>query len=302
MLKNTLNIFSDIKKMVQKTTKDEPLSKYTSFCIGGAADVFVEVTTIEELRSILKYADSRNISILALGRGTNILVSDKGFRGIVLQLGEAFRGVDFKKDCAEAGSAAELPVLASKSFARGLSGLEFAVGIPGSVGGAVASNAGAYGKSMKDVVSELSIVDLQGKLHRVLKSDIMFSYRKAVFPFDGIITKVKVKLIPRDKNDIIGDVQLCIEKRKRTQGVSFPNAGCVFKNTDSCNSGKLIEDAGLKGLRVGGAQVSVKHANYIVNIGGATAEDVLCLIEQVRTKVMETSGVKLELEIKLVGE
>ncbi len=297
-----MNLVAEIRKIVNDVKQNEPMSKNTSFCIGGPAEVFVKVANIKQLQGIIKYSNSKKIPLCILGKGTNMLVKDKGIRGIVLKLNGDFNQIEFANDTVTAGAAVDLPVLASKSFARELSGLEFAVGIPGSVGGAAITNAGAYGESIGNIIDEITIMDFEGKMHTLKKDEVRFEYRSSFLAVEGVLLNIRLKLQPKNKNDIIKEMQSYIEKRKKTQGIKFPNAGCIFKNIESSNTGKLIEEAGLKGFRVGGAQVSVKHANYIVNLGGATAEDVLGLIEEVRTKIKDKFGIMFELEIKVVGE
>lgn len=298
----TTSLIPGIKKIVNDVKQDESMSKKTSFGIGGPAEVFVKVANIKQLMGIIKYSNSNKIPLFILGKGTNILIKDKGIKGIVLKLSGNFDKIEFADDTVTAGAAVDLPVLASKSFARGLSGLEFAVGIPGSVGGAVITNAGAYGESIGDIIDEITIMDFKGKIHKLKKDEVRFEYRSSFLPTEGVLLNIRLKLQPKDKNDIIEKVQLYIEKRKKSQGINFPNAGCIFKNIESSNTGKLIEEAGLKGFRIGDAQVSVKHANYIINLGSATAEDVLSLIKEVRAKIKDKFGILLELEIKIVGE
>lgn len=293
---------TEIRKIADNVKTNEPMNKHTSFCIGGPAEIFVEAQNVAQLRELVKYTGAKGLPLLVIGKGTNLLVKDKGIQGIILKLDGDFNKIEFADEEIIAGAAVDLPVVASKSFARGLSGLEFAVGIPGSVGGAVISNAGAYDESIGGIIEKISIMDFNGKTHTLNKDKLKFEYRNSCLPVEGIILEARLKLQPGDKNDIIKKVQLCIEKRKKTQGINFPNAGCIFKNPPSGNAGKLIEETGLKGFQLGGAQVSVKHANYIVNLGGATAEDVLNLIEEIRTKIKDKFGTSLELEIKIAGE
>ncbi|MFH1239048.1 MAG: UDP-N-acetylmuramate dehydrogenase [bacterium] len=297
-----MTMISDIRDMTGNIRTNEPMSKHTSFCIGGEAEIFIEIQKLTQLRKIVKYAKTKDIPLFILGRGTNLLVKDKGIRGIILRLTGDFQTVEFAGEKITAGAAVDLQVLASKSFARGLSGLEFAVGIPGSVGGAVVGNAGAYEEAIGDIIEEVTVMDLNGRTHLINKDKLKFQYRYASIPVKGVVLKTGLKLRGEDKNVIIKKVQSCIEKRKKTQGINFPNAGCIFKNPSGSSAGKLIEEAGLKGYQLGGAQVSVKHANYIVNAGGATSEDVLNLIEEIKRKIKEKFGIFLELEIKVAGE
>jgi UDP-N-acetylmuramate dehydrogenase len=293
---------NELKKIVPNIKNDEPLNKHTSFCVGGPAEIFLEAENTGQLSKIVKYAKTKKCPLFMLGRGTNLLVKDKGIQGVVLRLSGDFKKIEFNEEKVTVGAAVDLPVLASKSFARGLGGLEFAVGIPGSVGGGVIGNAGAYEDSLGNIIEELIIMDFNGRSHTLSKNKLKFEYRSSSLGVDGIILEARLKLQAKNKNDIIEKVQSFIEKRKRTQGINFPNAGCIFKNPPMANAGKLIEEAGLKGYKLGGAQVSVKHANYIVNQGGATAQDILNLIEEIKGKIKKKFGIELELEIKVAGE
>ncbi len=301
-----MSLISETKKIIDNVKINELMSKHTSFCIGGPAEIFAEVDNIKQLQEIIKYAHSKNIFLFVLGKGTNLLIKDEGIKGIVLKLNGTFNKIEFIDEEVNTGAASDLPVLASKSFAQGLSGLEFAIGIPGSVGGSIITNAGAYNACIGEIIDELTIIDPSGKMHILKRADIKFEYRNMYLPMNGIIVSVKLKLQKGNKSDIIKKVQLYKEKREKTQGIKFPNAGCIFKNPVSVcthrgiTAGKLIEEIGMKGFRIGNAQISVKHANYIVNLGSATAKDVLSLIEEVRTRIRGKFNIPLELEIKVV--
>ncbi|MFQ5329513.1 MAG: UDP-N-acetylmuramate dehydrogenase [Thermodesulfobacteriota bacterium] len=280
-----------------------PMSSHTSIGVGGAADVLAAPADLEDVRIILRFAGDKGYPLLAMGSGTNLLVKDGGVRGVVLDLSEGFGEITvMEENRLEAGAGVRLHELVALCKERGLSGLEFAAGIPGCVGGAVAMNAGAYGGEMKDIVEDIEICNRKGKVATIGASDIGFTYRGSGLAPDVIILKARMKLVQSSAEEVkkrIGDYR---GKRRGTQAINLPNAGSVFKNPEKVSAGRLIEEAGLKGISRGGAQVSEVHANYIVNRGNAKASDVLALIAEVRDSVFQRTGILLEPEIKVVGE
>ena len=284
---------------------DEEMSKHTSFKIGGKADIFAVVDSVEDLIQIEKYAKENNIFTFIMGNGSNLLVSDSGIRGIVIKLGDEFKKISIEEEYITVGAACSINALAQSALGNELTGFEWAFGIPGSVGGAVFMNAGAYGGSMSDVVFETTYLDENYNLCKLEKEAHKFGYRKSVFKIkevNGIILSTKIKLKKGDKKEIWEGMQKYINARIDKQPLNMPSAGSVFKRPDGHFVGKMIEDLGLKGFTVGGAQVSEKHAGFIVNLGNATSKDVKELIKYIQSKVKEQYNVDLETEVLEVGE
>ncbi|MDW7652434.1 MAG: UDP-N-acetylmuramate dehydrogenase [Bacillota bacterium] len=278
----------------------EPLSRYTSFKIGGPADLYVEPETTAELVAVLTVLRQKGIPWFILGSGTNLLVNDRGYRGAVLRLGGDFCRTAYDGPVVEAGAAVKLAVLARDAGRRGLAGLEFAAGIPGSVGGALVMNAGAHGGAVSDCLLEAVVLDRDLELHRLAHDALGLSYRKSSLPPESVVCSVKLGLKPGNKEALEEKSREYLAFRRDRQPRQ-PNAGSIFKNPPSDAAGRLIEAAGLKGHRSGGAKISEVHANFIVNCGEATAEDVLSLIETAKASVVKQFGVTLELEVRLLG-
>jgi len=278
---------------------NEPLQKYTSFRIGGPADVWVEPADVDDVRRVVKQAHGAKIPLFVLG-GTNILVRDGGIRGVVISLAK-MRTVRQESDhvlYAEGGVG--MPTLIGHAVRRGLSGLEWGAGIPGTVAGCVVMNAGTRLGEMKESVKAIRLVTGKGEVVDLNASDIEFDYRHARLP-RGVVVGVWLQLKPGAGKDIEKTVKDYLQYRKNTQPLSLPSAGCVFRNPPKGTAGRLVEMAGLKGARVGDAQVSDKHANFMVNLGQARAKDVLELIKKVRQEVRKKTGVLLDLELKVIG-
>jgi UDP-N-acetylmuramate dehydrogenase len=277
-----------------------PLKEWTSFRIGGPADVLVIPQDVDDLCRLLQRAKAAKVPLFVIG-GTNVLVRDGGIRGIVVSLSKLKGIADEPHGVVYAEGGVTMPVLLQHSISRSLSGLEWAAGIPGTVAGCVVMNAGTRLGEMKDAVKAVRIASSSGTLKDVPASAIPFSYRRARVP-RGIVAGVWLQLTPGVKDKIQTVVKDYLRYRKDSQPLTMPNAGCAFKNPKPEAAGRLIEAAGLKGFRIGDAQVSEKHANFIVNRGDARADDVMALIAQVRRTVQAKAGVKLELELKVVGE
>lgn len=275
------------------------LKPYTSFRIGGPADVLVEPADVDDIVRLSRQAQAQRVPIFVLG-GTNVLIRDTGIRGIVVSLAKlrAIREEPGGVLYAEGGVG--MPTLIGRAIRRALSGLEWAAGIPGTVAGCVVMNAGTRLGEMKQAVKAVRIVRPDGTILDVPAADIEFAYRRAHLPA-GIVVGVWLQLKPGERADIEKVVKEYLRYRRDTQPLALPSAGCVFKNPPQDSAGRLVEAAGLKGFRIGDAQVSDKHANFIVNRGRATAKDVLALIRKVRAHVACKTGVKLELELKLAG-
>ncbi|MCY3727627.1 MAG: UDP-N-acetylmuramate dehydrogenase [Nitrospira sp.] len=279
---------------------DAPLAELTSLRIGGPADAFVSPEDVHDVCRIVRQAQTARIPIMVLG-GTNLLVQDGGIRGIVLSLANlaAIEIEDVRLVFAEAG--ARMPVLLGFAVHHGLSGLEWAAGIPGTVGGAVVMNAGTKLGAMQDCLDAIQMVDLEGRLVTYAAASVDFAYRSVSLP-EGVVVGAWLRLTPASRETIDSRTKSYLQYRKQSQPLSQPNAGSVFKNPQGTTAGRLIEEAGLKGCRVGDAQVSTKHANFIVNLGQARSADVLQLIETIQREVSRQTGVMLELEWKVVGE
>jgi UDP-N-acetylmuramate dehydrogenase len=280
----------------------QPLAALTSFQIGGPAEFMVEVADEQELSAALAAANRHRVRPFCLGTGTNILISDRGVSGLVVRLGGQFRQMEFEGRRAIAGAAVQFGELVAQAVARGLGGLEFGEGIPGSVGGALIMNAGAFGGEMAPVVGAVHGADPDGTLRTLSKDEIGFFYRRSVLPPGFIVTAVEFNLIEGDRAALLAKVAELKAKRAARQPQGVPNAGSIFKNPPGKFAGGLLEACGLKGERIGGAAFSHQHANFIVNLGGARASDVRALIDLARQRVEQQTGVKLEPEVKLVGE
>lgn len=293
-----------IQRFKGKVLFNVPMSEHTSLKIGGPADVMAFPQDEGDLKDLMAFADAKGFPFYVLGQGTNLLVRDGGIRGIVVNMTEGFGDISWLDDGkAIVGAGVRLPDLVMQAAGRGLSGVEFAVNIPGTVGGAVCMNAGAYGSEMKDVVEGVEIAGKKGHKGFIPRSELGFSYRRAELPRGAIVTRAHMAFEKKDAEEIKTKIASFREKRRASSSaVAFPNAGSIFKNPSTGPAGRLIEEAGLKGEKIGGAQISEAHANYIVNTGGARAKDVLALMALVRDRVFSMKGVVLEPEIKVVGE
>ena len=284
---------------------DEPMKNHTSFKIGGNADLFITVSDKGQLSAVTAFCRENGISLFVLGNGSNLLVSDKGIRGAVLRLSGEFCDIGFNDDgTLHCGAGAQLSRLCAFALENSLTGLEFAWGIPGSCGGAAFMDAGAYGGEMRDVVVSCEHVDLRtGECGRFEGGELDFAYRHSAYSGGGyVITALNLKLEKGNKQEIRAKMDELMGRRKDKQPLEYPSAGSIFKRPAGYFAGGLIEQCGLKGAQVGGAQVSPKHAGFIVNIGGATCGDVLGLIEKIQKTVREETGVELECEVRKTGE
>lgn len=292
-----------IQRFKGKVLFNVPMSEYTSFRIGGPADVMAFPQDEGDLKDIIVFAETKNFPCYILGGGTNLLVRDGGIRGIVINMTEGFRDISWREETkAVVGAGMRLPEVVSECRERGLSGLEFAVSIPGTIGGAVMMNAGAYGSEMKDIVEGVEVIGKKGQKNFIPSSDLKFGYRRSELPKGAIVARVHMRFTKADPEAIKEKIKTFREKRKITGAISHPNAGSVFKNPENNVAGRLIDESGLKGERHGDAMISRVHGNYIVNMGHAKAKDVLALMATVRDRVFREKGVVLEPEIKVVGE
>lgn len=281
----------------------EPMTKHTSFHIGGPAELMAQPQSEAELQSLLLKAAEAAVPVTLVGNGSNLLVRDKGIRGLVIKLGSMLRDIKVSGNVLTFGSGVSLAQASKKAAELGLSGMEFAVGIPGSIGGAVYMNAGAYDGEMAKVVKSVRVMDAAGEVRELSAGELDFGYRhSALQGSDKIVTSVTVELAAGDKQAIAEKMADFSNRRITKQPLELPSAGSMFKRPPGYFAGTLIDQTGLKGYTVGGAQVSTKHAGFVVNIGGATAADVLQLISDVQAKVFAAHGVHLEPEVLVLGE
>jgi UDP-N-acetylmuramate dehydrogenase len=282
---------------------DEPMANHTTWKIGGPADLMIIPKDKEALARTVRILHSHRIPWVIVGKGSNMLVTDKGIRGAAIKLGDAFESVRFENNLIYAGGAFGLIKLSVLAGKEGLTGLEFAGGIPGSVGGAVYMNAGAQGSDMSRILKQADIVLDDGELVTWTKDELQFAYRHSLLHHrKGIVTEAVFELEFGDRKEIAAAMATYKDRRLRTQPLQLPSAGSTFRNPENHYAAKLIEEAGLKGFKVGGAEISTQHANFIINTGHATARDVLTLIDTVRRTVKETYGVELVPEVLVVGE
>ena len=289
--------------IVQKIIYNEPMKKHTSFKIGGNADLFVSVKNAQELKQALLFAKQKQIHITIIGNGTNILVSDNGIRGIVIKMDIQFFDLKEKNDYVEisVGSGNKMMALAAQLKNQEISGFEQLSGIPGTIGGAIYMNAGAYGKEMKDIVISTKCMNTEGEIIELSNKEQKFEYRSSIFNNkDYIILEAKLKLQKGKKEDIEKQMKEYLNQRKEKQPLEYPSAGSTFKRQEGIITAKLIDECGLKGYKIGGAMISEKHAGFIVNTGDATAKDVLELIKYVKDKVYKETKIRIEEEIKVV--
>ena len=282
----------------------EPMNIQTTFRIGGCADYYVQPSSIEELQSLIRFLNKSDIECCVIGNGSNLLVSDKGIRGVVIQLSDTFDEVEYIDDVTvKVMSGMMLSRLGNKLADKGLAGFEFATGIPGSVGGAVRMNAGAYGGEIKDIIVSADVLDRSGRLISLSRDELELGYRTScIAAMDYIVVSAVFRLQKGDTDTIKALIKELAVKRRAKQPLEYPSAGSTFKRPQGFFAAKLIEDAGLKGVSVGGAMVSEKHSGFVVNTGNATAKDVCMLTDMVKDKVKQQSGVDLELEVIKLGD
>ncbi len=282
---------------------NEPMARHTTFRIGGNADVFLLPASTENLLEVLRLVKQYSVPLTILGNGSNVLVRDGGIRGAVVSFGKPFAHIEMDGTRIIAGAGATLGAVSLFAASRSLSGLEFAVGIPGSLGGAVFMNAGAYDGEMSRVVSGVAAVTPEGEILRYLAKEMDFGYRHSVFQKNGhIICEIELALEKGEPAAIQEKMAEFTKRRMEKQPLDKPSAGSTFKRPPGLFAGTLIDEAGLKGFTIGGAQVSEKHAGFVINKGGATAADVLALIEEIQRRIEEKNGVRLIPEIRIIGE
>ena len=281
----------------------EPMKNHTTFRIGGPADALALPKTPEEVAEVMRFCHEHAQPYYVLGNGSNLLVSDEGYRGLVLQLYRNFNDIQVNGETITVQSGAMLAAVARTAYQTGLTGLEFASGIPGTIGGAVVMNAGAYGGEMKNVLKEVTVLTKEGEVLVIPAKALELGYRTSVIPKNGwIVLGAVLQLKKGDQEQILARMEELKEQRITKQPLDLPSAGSTFKRPEGYFAGKLIMDAGLRGFTVGGAQVSEKHCGFVVNRGNATAADVWELICEVKRRVKEMTGVELEPEVKLLGD
>ena len=284
---------------------DEPMAKHTSFKIGGPADVFIKVDNIEELKETLDLSKQNQIPLTIIGNGSNLLVTDKGIRGITAKLN--LKDIEIKnennKQIIKVDAGVPVGLLAQKLLKEEIAGFEELSGIPGTIGGAVIMNAGAHGKELKDILKKVTAMDYNGNIHEFTNEECQFSYRNSRFQKEKyIILQATLELEKGNSTEIKEKMDEYMQFRKEKQPIEYPNAGSTFKRGEDFVTAKLIDEAGLKGYKVGGAQVSKKHAGFIVNVDNAKAKDVIELTDYIKEKIEEKFGKKINLEIQIIGE
>lgn len=282
--------------------ENESLAEHTTWQIGGPARYFAQVVDTDELIAAVKEAGRLGVPHFVIGNGSNLLVGDKGYQGLVIKLRGSFTGVGIKHNVIMAEAGVKLGTLVTTARKKSLEGIAFAAGIPGTVGGAMVMNAGGHGGTMSDIAETLTILNPQGEVEMLTVADIKLGYRMSNIKEKGIILSATFRLEPGDPAEVTAEIVEALDQKRRTQPIEARTAGSVFKNPQFKHAAQLIEKAGCKGMQVGGAVVSRMHANFILNVGEATARDVLTLIEQVQDRVKEHSHTELEREVELVGE
>lgn len=301
-----MSVFSTLLALFQheniSVLENEPLSRHTSFRIGGPAKLFCTADTVEQLQYIKELCAEHKVQTYVLGKGSNILFSDAGYNGVIVQLGESFKKIEVDENFVHVGAGVLLSDVCKKARENSLSGLEFAFGIPGCVGGAVYMNAGAYGGEMKDVIDCVTFLNERNQQITLENSALNLGYRTSIFEQNTqwCILSANLKLHTADKNEINEKMQDFAKRRADKQPLDMPSAGSTFKRPEGAFAGALIEQCGLRGYQVGGAQISCKHCGFVVNAGNATCEDVLQLTDEVCRIVHEKTGFKLEKEIRVV--
>ena len=302
------DILSDLVNIVgdENVAENEPMSKHTSFKIGGNADFFMTPRTVEQIKAIITYCVQNTIAYFVIGNGSNLLVSDDGYRGVIIQLYDKFNKIQYtnngQKVIVKAQAGVMLGRLGNELMKKSITGFEFATGIPGTIGGAVMMNAGAYDGEIKNVIINACLMDACGNIVKLNNSQLELGYRTSIIAKEKyIVLEAEFELEKGNQEEIKNKLNDFTVRRKEKQPLEMPSAGSIFKRPQGYYAGKLISDANLVGYTVGGAQVSKKHAGFVVNIGNATAKDIINLTDDVKNKVKEQFGVELELEVKKLG-
>lgn len=302
---NHSSLAGELQSLIQGSLRiNEPMRNHTTWRIGGVADIFVDPCSKEDLRRAVEFARSRELPLTVIGNGSNLLVKDGGIRGVVIKVGRGLAEISVDGTVIKAGAGVMLPELAAAARQAGVGGFEFGAGIPGSLGGAVLMNAGAMNGSVSDVLVAIEVLNEQNEFISLTKEELGFSYRTSILQQKDqyICVDTLWQGQSKERQSIEQETREYLAKRKAMQPQGYPNVGSIFKNPEGDSAGRLIEAAGGKGLRVGDAEVSTKHANWILNMGDATAREVLTLIEQVKQLVLEHFGTILHLEVRVLGE
>lgn len=299
-------IIEKIQKVIpkEKIYINEEMKKYTSFKIGGPAECLIKIESVDQIKEVYKIAKDFNIPLTIIGNGSNILVSDKGIKGIVLKI--EIKKLEIQENNEKVnvivGSGEKLGIIAQKFLNQEIEGFEFASGIPGTIGGAIRMNAGAHGKEMKDIVKTVTYIDREGNIKKINNSEAEFKYRNSIFSHkDYVIIEAELKLQKGNKEEILAKMQEYANFRKEKQPLEFPSAGSTFKRGEDFITARLIDECGLKGYQIGDAQISEKHAGFIINKGNATAEDVMKLIEYTKEQIYNKFGKRIETEIEILN-
>ncbi len=300
-----MDFYKDICSIVgdEQILTNEPMSRHTTFRIGGPADYFIMPGTAEELAQVIRLCREADMPFYIMGNGSNLLVGDKGYRGAVIQIFKRMNEVRVQDDCIYAQAGALLSKIAAEALKAGLGGFEFASGIPGTLGGALMMNAGAYGGEMKQVLKSAEVLDMEGNVFSLPVEEMELGYRTSIFSKRGyIVLGAEIVLQPGNPQEIRDKMEDLKERRVTKQPLEYGSAGSTFKRPEGYFAGKLIQEAGLRGFRVGDAQVSEKHCGFVINRGNATAAEVVRLMNEVTDRVEKNSGVRLEPEVKRIGE
>ena len=300
-----LNIYNQLIQIIDKERVlfDEPMKKHTTFRVGGNADFFVKPSTVEEVKRAVALCQKENLPYYILGNGSNLLVGDKGYRGVIIQIYKDMNEIVVDGDRIRAQAGALLSKVGSVALEAGLAGFEFAAGIPGTVGGAVMMNAGAYGGEMKDILASATVLTGDGEVLQLANEELELGYRSSVIAKKNyVVLEAEYQLKVGDKAQIRAQMDELKVRRVTKQPLEYASAGSTFKRPEGYFAGKLIQDAGLRGFEVGGAQVSEKHCGFVINKGDATAADIVELMNQVSEKVFQEFGVMLEPEVRRLGE
>ena len=297
-----MNIEQELGRKLKEGVKvNEPMSLHTSWQVGGPADYFLNPVDLDELIKIVRFRKKNDLPLYVMGNGTNLLVRDGGIRGMVVNIGPAFCYTRQEDEKLVAGAGTPMTYMAGSAAEKGLGGLEFCVGIPGSLGGAVIMNAGSFGGYIGERVQSVKLVTYDAEVINLGQDELSFSYRTSNLPGRGIVVEAVLQLKQGDREESMKMMEHFLSERSRRHP-DLPSAGSVFRNMPGQPAGKIIEETGCKGMKAGGAEVSCKHANFIVNTGEATAADIIGLIEQVKQMVKEDCGLELQPEVKIIGE
>ena len=300
-----MSIYNELEKILDKSNikYNEPMKNHTTTKVGGPCDCLVEPTNIEEIQNVLKFAKNNKINYYVIGNGSNLLVKDEGVKALIIKITNKFSDVQVNDKYIKAEAGCSVPKLSQIARQNSLTGLEFACGIPGSIGGGIRMNAGAYGGEMVNIVDKVGYLDENANLVEISGSDANFSYRHSMFVEhpEYVVVYAIFKLENGNIEEITSKMEANMNSRKEKQPIEYPNFGSVFKRPEGYFVGKLVDDCGLKGYSIGGAQISTKHSGFIINTGNATCKDVLDLISYIKGRVFEKFGVKLEEEVVILG-